>query len=53
MPTKVVLEEMGRHFDPLEEGTDATVRHAVSPEVGDLTGRYFDRQTEARANEQA
>lgn len=53
MPTKIVLEEIGQHIDPLEEGIDATFRLATSAEVEGLTGRYYDRQSEARANSQA
>jgi hypothetical protein len=37
----------------VREGTDATVRLAISPELERITGRYFDGQREARADEQA
>jgi hypothetical protein len=37
----------------VQQGTDATVRLATSPELEGVTGRYFDGQREARANEQA
>jgi hypothetical protein len=37
----------------VQEGTDATVRLVVSPELEGVTGRYFDGQREARANQQA
>jgi NAD(P)-dependent dehydrogenase (short-subunit alcohol dehydrogenase family) len=53
MPTKMVLESVGRSQDTLEEGVDATVRLAVSPELEGVTGRFFDRQRESRAHEQA
>jgi NAD(P)-dependent dehydrogenase (short-subunit alcohol dehydrogenase family) len=53
MPTKIVLEEIGRSLDSLEEGVEATVRLAVSPDLESVTGRYFDRQTETRALDQA
>jgi NAD(P)-dependent dehydrogenase (short-subunit alcohol dehydrogenase family) len=53
MPTKMVLEQVGRSVDTLEEGVDATVRLAVAPELEGITGRFFDRQTEAAAHPQA
>jgi NAD(P)-dependent dehydrogenase (short-subunit alcohol dehydrogenase family) len=53
MPTKIVLEEIGRSLDSLEEGVEATVRLAVSPDLESVTGRYLDRQTETRALDQA
>ncbi|MFL5839799.1 MAG: 3-oxoacyl-ACP reductase, partial [Thermoleophilaceae bacterium] len=53
MPTKMVLQEIGRSVDSLEEGVDATVRLATSPELDGTTGRFFDRQQESRAQEQA
>jgi NAD(P)-dependent dehydrogenase (short-subunit alcohol dehydrogenase family) len=53
MPTKIVLEEAGHSIDSLEDGVDATVRLATSPDVDGITGRFFDRQAEARADDQA
>jgi NAD(P)-dependent dehydrogenase (short-subunit alcohol dehydrogenase family) len=53
MPTKIVLEQAGHSIDSLEEGVDATVRLATSPDLEGVTGRFFDRQTEARADAQA
>jgi NAD(P)-dependent dehydrogenase (short-subunit alcohol dehydrogenase family) len=53
MPTKIVLEQHGRSVDTLETGVDATVRLAIGADVEGLTGRYFDRQTEVRADDQA
>ena len=53
MPTKIVLEQAGRSIDSLEEGVDATVRLAASPDLDGVTGRFFDRQEEARADDQA
>jgi NAD(P)-dependent dehydrogenase (short-subunit alcohol dehydrogenase family) len=53
MPTKIVLEQAGHSIDSLETGIDATVRLAVAPELEGVTGRFFDRQTESRADEQA
>jgi hypothetical protein len=37
----------------VEEGAEAVVRLAASPEVEGVTGRYFDGTREARANRQA
>jgi hypothetical protein len=37
----------------VQEGADATVRLAVSPELEGVTGRYFDGMREAHANQQA
>jgi hypothetical protein len=37
----------------VEEGAEATVRLAVSPELEGVTGRYFDGTREGRANQQA
>jgi NAD(P)-dependent dehydrogenase (short-subunit alcohol dehydrogenase family) len=53
MPTKIVLEQHGRSVDSLEVGVDATVRLAVGADVEGVTGRYFDRQADARADDQA
>src|SRR3954470_16467260 len=53
MPTKIVLEEAGRSIDALEEGIEATVRLAVSPDLEGVTGRFYDRMAEARAHDQA
>jgi NAD(P)-dependent dehydrogenase (short-subunit alcohol dehydrogenase family) len=53
MDTKMVFETFGRASSSVREGTDATVRLAISPELEWVTGRYFDGQREARADEQA
>jgi NAD(P)-dependent dehydrogenase (short-subunit alcohol dehydrogenase family) len=53
MPTKIVLEEIGRSVDTLESGTDAVVRLAVAPELAGVTGRYFDRTSPAEPHPQA
>ena len=53
MPTKIVLEQHGHSVDSLDEGVEATLRLAVGPELEGVTGRYFNRQEEARADEQA
>ena len=38
MPTKMVLEEIGRSVDRLEDGVAATVRLALDPELEGVTG---------------
>lgn len=53
MPTKMVLEEMGRSVDRLETGVAAVRRLVVSPELAGVTGRFFDRTVEARPHPQA
>lgn len=53
MPTKIVLAERGTSVDALDRGVDATIRLALDPTLDDVTGRFFDRETEARAEDQA
>jgi NAD(P)-dependent dehydrogenase (short-subunit alcohol dehydrogenase family) len=53
MPTKIVLDEIGRHVDSLAEGVAATHRLVADPAMAGLTGRFFDRTREARDNAQA
>jgi NAD(P)-dependent dehydrogenase (short-subunit alcohol dehydrogenase family) len=53
MDTKMVLETFGYTMSPVQEGTDATIRLVVLPELEGVTGRYYAGQLEARANRQA
>jgi NAD(P)-dependent dehydrogenase (short-subunit alcohol dehydrogenase family) len=53
MPTKIVLEQHGHSVDSLEEGVEATVRLAIGDDLEGVTGRYFNRQVDARADDQA
>jgi NAD(P)-dependent dehydrogenase (short-subunit alcohol dehydrogenase family) len=53
MPTKIVLEERGQYADSLESGIEATMRLAVEPELDGVSGRFFDRTRESRAEVQA
>jgi NAD(P)-dependent dehydrogenase (short-subunit alcohol dehydrogenase family) len=49
MPTKIVPSPMST----LEEGVESTLRLVVDPALDGVTGRYFDRTREARADPQA
>jgi NAD(P)-dependent dehydrogenase (short-subunit alcohol dehydrogenase family) len=53
MPTKMVLEEVGHTVDSLEDGLVATARLVSDEELAGVTGRFFDRQQDARADPQA
>ncbi len=53
MPTKIVLDERGTSVDSLERGTTATLRLCVNPALDGVTGRFFDRESESRAEPQA
>ena len=53
MPTKMVFEYFGRTMDTLEDGVRSVMRLATNPALDDVTGKYFDHQREARANDQA
>lgn len=53
MPTKIVIEEVGHTIDTLETGVAATHRLAAGADVAGVTGRFFDRTRDARAEEQA
>jgi NAD(P)-dependent dehydrogenase (short-subunit alcohol dehydrogenase family) len=53
MPTKMVLEEIGHSVETLEQGEEATRRLVAAEELGGLSGRFFDRTREARADETA
>ena len=53
MDTRMVRDTFGYTMSTVEEGADAVLRLAVSPEIEGVTGRYFDGKREARANRQA
>lgn len=40
-------------LEALDTGIDATVRLATAPELAGVTGRFYDRRREARADAQA
>lgn len=53
MNTKMVYESFGYTMSTVEDGVEATLRLAISPELEGVTGRYFDRLREGRPNRQA
>jgi NAD(P)-dependent dehydrogenase (short-subunit alcohol dehydrogenase family) len=53
MDTKMALGTFGYALSTVADGVEATLRLAVAPELDGVTGRYFDRLREARANPQA
>ena len=53
MPTKIVLASGARPASTVEEGVAATRRLVVDPALDSVTGRYFNRDREARADPQA
>jgi NAD(P)-dependent dehydrogenase (short-subunit alcohol dehydrogenase family) len=53
MPTKMVLQEIGHSVDSLDVGVAATHRLVTSPDLEGVTGRFYDRMREARADRQA
>jgi NAD(P)-dependent dehydrogenase (short-subunit alcohol dehydrogenase family) len=53
MPTKMVLQEIGRQVDSIEDGVASTHRLISDPALSGITGAFFDRTREARANDQA
>ena len=52
MPTKMVVGRFGVQ-STLEEGVRNTVRLIADPALADVSGRYFNRNQEARAHRQA
>lgn len=53
MPTKLVLETVGRTIDTLEEGVEATLRLVIDGDLDGRSGIYFDGCEEADADAQA
>ena len=53
MGTKMVFEAFDSTSSDVQEGVDATVYLAADPDLREATGRYFEGQREARAEEQA
>jgi NAD(P)-dependent dehydrogenase (short-subunit alcohol dehydrogenase family) len=53
MPTKIVAEIGQESIDTLEAGVEATTRLVTSPDLEGVTGRFFDRLSEAEPHAQA
>ncbi len=53
MPTKMVLAARGSSVSTIEEGVQATLHLLTTPELDQVTGRYFNGLREARAESQA
>jgi NAD(P)-dependent dehydrogenase (short-subunit alcohol dehydrogenase family) len=53
MNTKMVIESVGKPMSTIEDGVEATLHLATSPDLDGVSGRYFDRLHEARAHDQA
>lgn len=53
MPTKIVTEEQDYTVDALEYGIANVVRLLVDPDLADVTGSFYDRDAEAKADRQA
>lgn len=49
----MVREAFGRSMGDVEEGADAVIYLATSPEVEGVTGHFFDQKRENRTNQQA
>lgn len=53
MPTKMVMQSIGHSVDSLDTGVRSTLRLINDPELAGVTGRFFDRTSEARAHADA
>jgi NAD(P)-dependent dehydrogenase (short-subunit alcohol dehydrogenase family) len=53
MNTKMALDSFGYSMSTIQDGVEATLRLVVDPELEGVSGRYFDRLEEDRANAQA
>jgi NAD(P)-dependent dehydrogenase (short-subunit alcohol dehydrogenase family) len=53
MPTKIVLQSVGRSVDSLETGTASTLRLIDDPGLANVTGAFFDRTRTSRADASA
>jgi NAD(P)-dependent dehydrogenase (short-subunit alcohol dehydrogenase family) len=53
MPTKMVYEAFGRTQSSLEDGVESVLRLVTDPDLDGVSGRYFDRLREGRADDQA
>lgn len=53
MPTTMVLTAEHETVDTLDTGVESVLRLVTSPELSGVTGRFYDRTREARADAQA
>jgi NAD(P)-dependent dehydrogenase (short-subunit alcohol dehydrogenase family) len=53
MNTKMVFESFDHTMSTIQDGVEALMNLAVSPALDRVTGKYFDRLKESRANPQA
>ncbi len=53
LDTKMVREGFGTPLGPVQTGIDSEVYLATSPDLDGVTGAYFDRRQQARADQQA
>jgi NAD(P)-dependent dehydrogenase (short-subunit alcohol dehydrogenase family) len=53
MDTKMALETFGYAMSTVQDGVEATLRLVVAPELDAVSGHYFDRLRESRADPQA
>jgi NAD(P)-dependent dehydrogenase (short-subunit alcohol dehydrogenase family) len=53
MDTKMVRESFGRTQDSVEDGVRSVLHLVADPELDGVSGRYFDKLSESRANPQA
>jgi NAD(P)-dependent dehydrogenase (short-subunit alcohol dehydrogenase family) len=53
MPTTMVRQAGANPVSTLEQGLEATLRLIIDPELEGVTGRYYERTREARADPQA
>jgi NAD(P)-dependent dehydrogenase (short-subunit alcohol dehydrogenase family) len=53
MDTKMALDSFGYAMSTVQDGVEATLRLVAAPELEGVSGRYFDRLDEDRANPQA
>ncbi len=53
MNTTMVRQAGAKPWSTVEEGADAILAIATSTELGEVTGRFFNGQSEARAHDQA
>jgi NAD(P)-dependent dehydrogenase (short-subunit alcohol dehydrogenase family) len=53
MDTKMVREYFGRPRTSVDQGTEATLRLVIDPDLDGVTGRYFDGLRRSQAHKQA